>query len=203
MNIPGLDYNTQREQLLLPEYGREVQKMIDYAVGLPTKDERQRCAQSIVNIMATKVAQTSDDASFRQTLWNHLYLMSRKALDIDWPCDVEEAERLLTKPQPLKLRDKNDRMPLRHYGRLITKLTETLKTMEPGDKRDELTRIVANQMKRNLAEWGHGAPDDERVANDIARLTDGVIQLDLKHFKFDKLPLPEVAEPVNRKKRKR
>lgn len=85
MDIKGLDYNTQREPLLLPEYGREIQKMIDHAVGLPDRDERLRCAKTIVKLMETKVPHIRDNEDYKQTLWDHLYLMSGKQLDIDWP----------------------------------------------------------------------------------------------------------------------
>ena len=85
MEIKGLDYNTQREPLLMPEYGREIQKMVDHAITLPTKEERLQCAKSIVRLMETKVPQIRENADYQQTLWDHLYLMSNKALDIDWP----------------------------------------------------------------------------------------------------------------------
>ena len=85
MEIKGLDYNTQREKLVMPEYGREVQKMVEVAIGLPTKEERMLCAQSIIRLMESKNPQVRDGNDFKQTLWDHLYLMSHKQLDIDWP----------------------------------------------------------------------------------------------------------------------
>ena len=85
MNIKGLDYNTKREALSMPEYGREIQKMVDLAIQLPTKEERLCCAKSIVKMMESKVPQIRENADYKQTLWDHLYLMSGKALDIDWP----------------------------------------------------------------------------------------------------------------------
>ena len=103
MDIKGLDYNTQRERLAMPEYGREIQKMVDYAVDLPTKEERMACAHTIVRLMATKMPQLQGNADYEQTLWDHLYLMSGKQLDIDWPYDVSEAEKIHSKPEPLPL----------------------------------------------------------------------------------------------------
>jgi hypothetical protein len=183
MNIKGLDYNTQREKLLMPEYGREIQKMVDHAVSLPTKEERQLCAETIVRLMENKNPQVQESANAEQALWDHLYLMSQKQLDIDWPFDVSEAEKILSKPQPMAHPTGGARM--RHYGRLIEELFEKLKTMPEGDERDELVRLTANQMKRNLAAWGHGSMDDEKVADDLARFTDGKIQLDLSSFHFE------------------
>lgn len=183
MNIKGLDYNTQREKLLMPEYGREIQKMVDHAVSLPTKEERQLCAETIIRLMENKNPQVQESANAEQALWDHLYLMSQKQLDIDWPFDVSEAEKILSKPQPMARPTGGARM--RHYGRLIEDLFEKLKTMPEGDERDELVRLTANQMKRNLAAWGHGSMDDEKVADDLARFTDGKIQLDLSSFHFE------------------
>ena len=198
MDIKGLDYNTQRSKLIMSEYGREIQKMVEYACELPTKEERLKCAKTIIQQMETKNPQLRDNADYEQTLWDHLYLMSHRELDIDWPYDVSEADKILSKPQPMKLPNVNIR--LRHYGYLVEELLEKLKTMPAGEERDELTKITANQMKRDLAIWGHGSIDDERVANDLARFTDGVIQLDLNKFKFDKVILTE--ESKNKKKKK-
>ena len=185
MEIKGLDYNTQREKLLMPEYGREIQKMVDYAIGLATKADRLRCAKTIVRMMETKIPLVKDNANYIQTLWDHLYLMSGKQLDIDWPYDVSNAEKIHSKPAAVPL--PKNRVKLRHYGRLVEELLEKLKTMPAGGERDELMRQTANQMKRDLMTWGHGSADDEKVADDLARLTDGIIQLDLGTFKFEKI----------------
>ena len=78
MDIKGLDYNTQREKLVMSEYGREIQKMIEHACELPTKEERLQCAYTIVKLMETKNPQLKENDDFEQTLWNHLYLMSHR-----------------------------------------------------------------------------------------------------------------------------
>ena len=201
MNIKGLDYNTHREKLLMPEYGREIQKMVDYAIGLPSKEERQNCANEIIRMMETKVPELRSNADFEQMLWDHLFLMSHKQLDIDWPYDVNEAEKILSKPQPLQHPAQDEQAHMRHYGRLLTKVFEKLKTMPEGDERDELVRQTANQMKRDLMAWGHGSIEDEKVADDLARFTDGKIQLDLQRFRFNAVDVP--AENGNGGKRKR
>ena len=200
MEIRGLDYNTQREKLQMPEYGREIQKMVDHATSLPTKEERNVCAQTIVRLMETKMPQLRGNADYEQTLWDHLYLMSDKQLDIDWPFDVSEAEKIHTKPEPLPL--PQNRIRQRHYGKLIEELFEQLKQMPEGPERDELARLTANQMKRDLATWGHGSMDDEKVADDLARFTDGVIQLDLNNFTFEKVTVVNNEGGKSKKKRK-
>lgn len=199
MNIKGLDYNTQREKLVMPEYGREIQKMVDYAVGLPDKAERLRCAETIVQLMENKNSQIQESDDYKQTLWDHLYLMSHKQLDIDWPFDVSEAEKIASKPEPMKHPTGGAR--LRHYGLLIEELFEKLKTMPEGEERDELVRLTANQMKRNLATWGHGSVDDEKVADDLARFTDGKIQIDLSNFRLDNVTTLNSEGKKNKRKK--
>jgi hypothetical protein len=196
MEIQGLDYNTQRETMLMPEYGREICKMVEHAVALPSREERLRCAKTIVKLMETKVPQIRENADYKRTLWDHLYLMSHKQLDIDWPYDVSEAEKIHAKPQPVPLPQASIR--LRHYGRLVEELCEQLKQMPAGPERDELARLTANQMKRDLAQWGHGSIDDEKVADDMARMTDGVIQLDLQRLSLPKVKLADDQQPSKR-----
>lgn len=198
MDIQGLDYNTHRDKLLIPEYGREIQKMVDYAIGLTEKSERQSCAQEIIRMMETKVPELRDNVDFEQTLWDHLYLMSHKQLDIDWPYDVTAAEKLQNKPNAIPLPQESMRM--RHYGKLLEQLFERLKTMPEGEERDALVYYTANQMKRNLTTWGHGSMSDEKVADDLARYTDGIIQLDLSKMKLEKAIVAE--EPKTKKKKK-
>ena len=198
MNIQGLDYNTQREKLVLPEYGREIQKMVNYCMTLPDRDERLRCAYAIIGTMEQMNPQLTQTDNYKQKLWDQLALISDFKLDIDWPVDISKASE---KPQPLKY--ETGRIPVRHYGKLVFELLEKLKAMEPGEERDQLTALTANQMKRDLVQWGHGLCDDEKVASDLANFTDGKIQLDLDHFKFERVDMRALAPTGNGKKRKK
>lgn len=198
MNIEGLDYNTQREKLVLPEYGREVQSMVDYAVALPTKAERQSWANAIIAIMRRMFSQSADAEGFERKLWDHLAMMSNFKLDIDYPFDVTEAQTILSKPEPMTYPMNN--IPVRHYGKMMFELFDKLKTMPEGPDRDALVRMVANQMKRDLMVWGHGSSDDEKVASDLAYFTDGKVQLDLDKFKFAKIEVKENERKRGKKK---
>lgn len=198
MNIEGLDYNTQREKLVLPEYGREVQSLVDYAVALPTKAERQSCANAIIAIMRRMFSQSADAEGFERKLWDHLAMMSNFKLDIDYPFDVTEAQTILSKPEPMTYPMNN--IPVRHYGKMMFELFDKLKTMPEGPDRDALVRMVANQMKRDLMVWGHGSSDDEKVASDLAYFTDGKVQLDLDKFKFAKIEVKENERKRGKKK---
>lgn len=201
MNIDGLDYNTQREKLVLPEYGREIQDMVAYCVTLPTKEERQDCAETIISIMDRMNQQNHGNADHIQKLWDHLALMADFKLDIDYPFDVSQAMKIASKPEPMTY--PMSKIPVRHYGKMMFELFEKLKNMEEGDERTELIRVVANQMKRCLIQWGHGSSDDEKVASDLARFTDGSVQLDLDTFKFDKINARDLIQPRNNNKKKR
>ena len=197
MNIDGLDYNTQREKLVLPEYGREVQNMVDYAISLDDKADRQRCAETIILTMERMLPQVREGENYKQKLWDQLALMSDFKLDIDWPVDISQARTIQQKPQPMPYPMSN--IPVRHYGKIVFELFEQLKSMEPGPDRDTLAALTANQMNRDLIQWSHGYSDGEKVADDLAYYTDGKIQLDPKHFKFERIE----ARPVERKRKRR
>lgn len=202
MNIEGLDYNTQREKLVMPEYGREVQNMVDYAMTLESKQERQRCANTIIKVMGQMVPKNKESIDHERKLWDHLAIMSGFKLDIDYPYDVSGALKIATKPEPMEY--PMQKIPVRHYGKMMFELFEKLKTMPAGKERDQLTRLTANQMKHNLSQWGHGSNDDEKIASDLARFTDGVIQLDLATFKFNtQYQQKQPVQPQQSKKRKR
>ncbi len=201
MNIEGLDYNTQRERIKLNEYGREIQQMVDYCVSIPDREERQVCAEAIIDTMRKMNPSDQNINDRMQTPWDHLALMSDFKLDIDYPVEITTAEQMASKPEPVAY--PNTRIPVRHYGRALFELFETLKTMEPGEERDTLVRMTANQMKRCLLLWGHGNGDDEKVADDLARFTDGVIQLDLDSFRFDKIDVQSIAQQAKLKKQKK
>ena len=199
MKIEGLDYNTQREKLALPEYGREIQRMVDHAKTLPDKKERQRCAQTIVAIMDRMFPQNRQNADYKHKLWDHLALMSNFELDIDWPYDIHQAVDITSRPEPMPYPMKD--IAVRHSGYMVFELFDKLKQMPPGKERDELARVTANQMKRNLMLWSHGSSDDEKVASDLARFTDGKIQLDLSTFKFEKVSMRDMEVRTKKKKR--
>lgn len=198
MNIEGLDYNTSRDKLTLPEYGREVQKMVEYAITIPDREERLECAKSIIAIMDRMSPEGKNSEDHERKLWDHLALISNFQLDIDYPFDVSQATSMAKKPTPIPY--PMNQIPVRHYGILVFELFEKLKSMPAGEERDELAKVTANQMKRDLYMWSHGAGDDEKVVSDLARFTDGKIQLDLDTFKFDRIV--ETEMPAKNKKKK-
>lgn len=198
MDIGGLDYNTQRDRLLLPEYGREIQKMVDYTLTLPTKAERQRAAEAIIAVMKHMFPQGRNNESYEQKLWDHLALMSGFKLDIDYPVDVSQALVISKRPEGMVY--PNEKNPVKHYGAILFQLFERLKEMPEGRDRDELVRLTINQMKRNLRHWSVAVASDEKVAEDLARFTDGKIQVDASSIQVGKSNDRDGFERRKRKK---
>lgn len=198
MNISGLDYNTQRDRLKMPEYGREVQKLVDHALTLSTKAEQQRCAETIVKIMEEMSPQNKGNKDYRHKLWNHLAIISDFKLDIDYPYEIDKS--LASGLSPEKVPYPSTKNPVRHYGSLVYRELENLATMPEGPERDALVKLVANQMRFDLVQWSNASSAEERVASDLARLTDGRIQLDLSTFVFNKLARKSSGEKKKKKK---
>ena len=175
-----MEYNTQRKKLPMPEYGRGIQNMVDYALTIEDRTERQRCANTIVSIMGNMFPHLRDVADFNHKLWDHLAVMSNYQLDIDYPYEITPETTLHAKPKPLAYPMK--RIRYRHYGFLLESLLKKLKDMEDGPERDALISLVANQMKQSLYNWNKDGMDEEKVASDLAAYTDGKVQIDLEHF---------------------
>ncbi len=175
MDITGLDYNTEREKMRLKAYGRDVQQMVDHAVSLPTKEERQQCAESIIETMKRVVQSQHSYKERMPMLWYHLALMSDFKLDIDYPVEFEREDKMLTAPDKIEYSKQN--VPVRHYGKLLFQIFDRLKEMPDNEERQALAIEAAEQMYRSLAAWGFGSVDKERVVSDLAKYTGGKIQL--------------------------
>lgn len=197
MELEGLDYNTSREKLRLMAYGRNIQQMVEACMALPTKKERQRCAEEIITVMRRAIPSTQNIKDRIPVLWYHLALMSNFQLDIDYPVQIVHEDKMATPPDRIEYTNKR-RMPIRHYGRLIFEMFEQLKSMPEGRSRDTLVQITAGQMYRSLLMWGMATADKEKVASDMARFTDGIIQIDPKELKIE-----AVGSSSNKKRKRR
>ncbi len=179
MDIDGLDYNTSRRRLDLPEYGREIQRMVQHALGIKDRAARQACAQEIVQAMQRVSPQMSKDEDSQHKYWDHLAMLSNFELDIDYPFDITQVQKINDKPQRIPYSKHGE---LSHYGALLQELFDKLKTMPQGAERDKLVEYTANAMYYSLRTYGHTEANEERVAADLAHYTDGVIHLDLTTF---------------------
>ena len=198
-----MDYNTTREKLIMPEYGRGIQQMVEHCKTIADKDERMRCARTIVSTMATMAEQTASREDFQKKLWNHLAAIAQYELDIDYPVDIERMDDLSARPNRLPY--PQHRIKKRNYGVIVEQFTDHLTTMEDGRQRDDLARMVANHMKRDLSNWSTDSMSDEKVADDMAEYTDGKIQLDIDRFPLisdGELLSTRVSTSVKKKKKR-
>ena len=168
-----INYNTQRAKLVLPEYGRCIQQMVEHAKTLEDREERLRCATTIVQLMSGMVKQHGDAEVFRKKLWNHLAAIANYELDIDYPVEIERLED--TKAQHETVPYPQKHISRRHYGHIIESLMQKLEETEDEDERHALTEQVANQMKRSLARWNKDAMNDQKVFDDIFQYTKGMV----------------------------
>ena len=194
-------YNTQREHLILPEYGRTIQKMVDICVERDDRQERQLCAESIVAIMAEMNPVVRQIPDYEHKLWDQLAILSDYRLDVDFPFDLLRREEIQAKPKPLKY--PMQRIRYRHYGHLIEAFMEKLKDMPEGPERSQLLSMMANFMKRSLYNWDRDAMNDDKVMSDVADLTGGCVSVP-SGFRFGAVAnghLP--GSNASKKKRKR
>lgn len=190
-----MDYNTQRPRLVLPEYGRLVQNMVDYAVGLTDRAQRQALAETIVNVMAGFFPAGRSQPDFRHKLWDHLALMSDYRLDVDYPYPITPKQ---ADTAPKRLPYPQSRIKYRHYGLLIEELTRKLKEMPEGEERRQLALLVAGQMKRSLGEWNKDALNDRKIVDDLARYTDGAVVLEPEDIQPARGAVPQASRAAGR-----
>ena len=155
--------------LRLPEYGRLIQRMVDIAVKMPVKQDRQTYATLIVRLMKAVSEGQKGDLNLEKKLWDHLAYISNYQLDIDWPHPIVHQGE---KSDPPKITYEKKRIKMRRYGMLAEKMLEKVSLMPESPEREELVRLIATRMKRNSAEELHANDSDERIAHDIALLTE-------------------------------
>ena len=196
-----MTYNTQREKMILPEYGRIIQEMVDICLQIEDREERQRCAESIVAVMSTMNPNEHQQPDYEHKLWDQLAILSNYQLDIDYPFEVVKSEDITARPKPLKY--PMTRIRYRHYGHLTEDFMHKLKELPAGPEREELLSMMANYMKRSLYNWNRDAMDERKVASDVESYTDGVISVpeDFHYASVANGHLP--GSNASKKKRKR
>ena len=177
-----LDYNTQLKKLIMPEYGRNVQQMVDHCVALKDREERTRCANTIINIMGNLFPHLRDVDDFKHKLWDHLAIMSDFKLDIDYPYEIIKKENLYTRPDtvPYALTP----IRYRHYGKAIEGMSEKAVEMPDGPERDQLISLLANHMKKSFLTWNKEGVEDDKILKDLREYSHGKINLDPETYKL-------------------
>lgn len=171
-----LPYNTGMPNLPLPEYGRNIQNMVDYCVEIPDKEERTACAYGIVKVMKTLFPNNVGEKGDMKKFWDHLNIMARFELDIDFPCEVVTAEDVNPKPSRIPYGKGNIRF--RHYGRSLENIIRIVADMEEGEEKERLISMIANQMKKLMLTHNPDGVDNAKILKDLALYSDGKINLD-------------------------
>ena len=189
------DYNTQRGKMVLPEYGRNIQKMVEYAIQIKDRDERNRASLAIISIMGNLNPHLRDVSDFKHKLWDHLAIMSDFKLDIDSPYETPAPETLFEKPKPVPYN--NSKIRYKHYGRVIELLIEEANKFEEGQERDTLIRLIANHMKKCYLTWNREVVTDEIIFEDLKNLSGGRIVVG------EEVKLSETRDILQKSKKKR
>jgi len=176
-NTPkDFDYNSTRNKLILSEYGRNVQNMVKYIVNLPTKEERNRYAQVVIDLMGFLNPHLRDVADFKHKLWDHLHIISDFQIDVDSPYPKPSEDAIHIKPEPLRY--PNQRIRYRHYGKTIELMIDKAKSIEEPERRKHMVQAIANFMKMAYVQWNKDSVADETILADLAALSRGELQVD-------------------------
>lgn len=171
-----MKYNTAEKHLAQPEYGRNVQNLVDYCVTIEDREERNRCANAIISIMGNLYPQQRDTNDFKHILWDHLAIMSGFKLDVDYPYEVVKEADLETRPPRIPY--VSTRIRSRQYGKIMEQMVGKATEMENSEAKDYLVRSLANQMKRSYVTWNNkDTVSDTKIFKDLAQLSDGLIDL--------------------------
>lgn len=201
-----ITFNPKKE-LILPEYGRNIQNLVEYAVNIKDKEERTKCANTIIRIMGTMFPYLRDREDFKHKLWDHLAIISDFKLDIDYPFEIVKKENINPKPVPLSYSTRKARYM--HYGKNIEHLIEAATKIEEPNKRSRLTELICYYMKKSLIERNKESATDKKVVDDLRILSGYQLEvqedasfLSVEEFKRAKLQRGEMFTKKNKKNKK-
>jgi hypothetical protein len=171
----NLEYNTEREHLIIPEYGRHMQKMINYAKSRETKEEREKLAKAIISVMGNMQPHLRDVPDFQHKLWDQLFIMSNFELDVESPYPILSKELLEERPEPLKYPQNFPKY--RFYGNNIKTMIDVANTWEDGELKEALIFTIANHMKKCFLNWNKDTVEDDVIFQHLYELSNGKINL--------------------------
>lgn len=175
MTTANLEYNSEREHLIIPEYGRHIQKMIHYAKTRDTKEERNRLAKAIIAVMGNMQPHLRDVPDFQHKLWDQLFFMSNFELDADSPYEKPTKEFFGAHPEPLKYPQNHPKY--RFYGNNIKTMIDVANTWDDGDLKEALIYTIANHMKKCFLSWNKDTVEDDVIYGHLYELSGGRINL--------------------------
>ena len=192
--IENLEYNTERPKLIIPEYGRHIQKMVDHAVSIEDKEERNKVAKSIISVMGNLNPHLRDVPDFQHKLWDQLFIIADFELDVDSPYPVPSKEELTESPEPLAYPQNHPKY--RFYGNNIKRMIDVACKWEDGDMKDGLVLTIANHMKKCFLNWNKDTVEDDVIFAHLYELSD--CKINMKNSDED---LSDVQDLMKSKKR--
>lgn len=172
----NFDYNTTRSDLILAEYGRNVQNMVKYIIDLPTKEERNKYAQAVIDLMGFLNPHLRDVADFKHKLWDHLHIISDYKIDVDSPYPKPTPEAALIKPAHIGYPQQKIRY--KHYGKTVEKLIAKTMEEENPERKTSMVQGIANFMKMAYVQWNKDNVSDEVIFKNLRELSGGNLELD-------------------------
>lgn len=195
-----LTYTTHLKKLILPEYGRNIQRMVDHCLTIEDRYERTRCAATIVKTMETLFPIQGNTDAYRRKLWDHLAIMSDFQLDVDVPFELIRPENLDNTPSHIDY-DQGD-FNYRHYGLLTQRAVAHASEMPEGDERDALVLLLANHMKKLMLAVNSDGVDDEKIFKDLREMSHGAISLRPENVKLHEFKVAPAPATGKKKKKK-
>jgi hypothetical protein len=177
-----MKYNTAEKRLALPDYGRNIQNMVNYCTLIEDKDERNQCAGAIINIMGNLFPHLRDVNDFKHILWDHLAIMSDFKLDVDYPYEIVKKEDLHKRPPRLVYI--HSKITYYHYGKMLEQMVLKANELEDGTEKNILVRMLANHMKKLFMMWNKDSVDDRKILKDLDQLSGGQIVLNEESYKL-------------------
>ncbi|WP_299890826.1 DUF4290 domain-containing protein [uncultured Lacinutrix sp.] len=194
--IDDIEYNTEREHLIIPEYGRHVQKMVNFAIKQETKEERNKVAKAIISVMGNLQPHLRDVPDFQHKLWDQLFIMSKFELDADSPYEKPSKELLEERPEPLEYPQNFPKY--RFYGNNIKTMIDVAISWEDGELKEALTYTIANHMKKCFLNWNKDTVEDYVIFNHLFELSNG--EINLKESKEDLIDSASLLKSSAKKK---
>ncbi|MDM8003226.1 MAG: DUF4290 domain-containing protein [Bacteroidota bacterium] len=182
----SFDYNTQRKRMSLPEYGRNVQKMIEHVKSIKDPEERNQAARTIIQIMGNLNPNLREVTDFRHKLWDHLMIIADFDLDVDSPYPAPDRKKLDAKPNRVPYH--NGDIKYAHYGQIVPAMIDEAAKMEDGEEKDYLTALILNQMKKDYLTWNKAQVADEIIIRDLLDISGNRLKVP-ENFK-----LPDVRD---------
>jgi hypothetical protein len=173
--VTFLEYNAERPHLIIPEYGRHLQKLIEQAVALEDREERNKAARYIISVMGSLNPHLRDVPDFQHKLWDQIFIMSDFKLEVDSPYPIPSREMLEQKPERLNYPQNFPKY--RFYGNNIKYMIDVANKWEDGEMKNALILVIANHMKKSYLSWNKDTVKDDVIFEHLYELSGGKINL--------------------------